>query len=144
MEPLNLEGKDLESEVDSLALTQHLRKEVIKKLTSSGIPENDNEKMTLLLKAADGMDRVSLTRMRISVDSEASKTNSEVASAIADLLMKASSSGNKPFQSTAPIERDTPTLSNSIPRPDIVPGELDIGVSSETIDTFTARMKQNA
>ena len=35
MEPLNLEGKDLESEVDSLALTQHLRKEVIKKLIES-------------------------------------------------------------------------------------------------------------
>lgn len=62
-----------------------VRKQIITKLTTGGIP-NDKEMIDTLLKAVDGGSRVVLTKKRLEVDKEGNEVKAQTQAMVAEIL----------------------------------------------------------
>ena len=62
-----------------------VRKQIITKLTTGGIP-NDKETIDTLLKAVDGGSRVVLTKKRLEVDKEGNEVKAQTQAMVAEIL----------------------------------------------------------
>lgn len=134
--------QDVDDQV--LDFTQTKRREIVDKLTASGIPVTDNEQMSTLLKTLDGMDRVALGKKRIKADENIAGANQAAAAAVvAHLLQKAGNAGIAPFQSATLVDRVPPTLGADIPRPVLVEGEMDVVTPQLSYDTFIEQFRDD-
>ena len=62
-----------------------VRKQIISKITTNGIP-NDKEMIDTLLKAVDGGSRVVLTKKRLEVDKEGNEVKAQTQAMVAEIL----------------------------------------------------------
>lgn len=109
------------------------RKGLVDKLTAKGIPD-DPEQQSIMLKALSDMSRDAIAKKRIKSEEKIASGNSANTAMVAAFLSKFN-----------PNNMQQPALAGSIPvldlpRPTLVDGETEIKTSSESFETFTARM----
>lgn len=119
-----------------IAFAQSKRKQLVEKITEKGIPE-DNDSQNTMLRALEGMSSTALGNKRIKTDVDA---NQEVGRARAIITQLLDMAGNKnPFEVVSPDGVPVgkiPTPDTLIGDVDIKPGETEIGVSSDSFNTF--------
>lgn len=123
------------TEDEVLSFTRGKRMELANKLTEHGIP-TEKETATVLLQTLDGLDRSSLTRLKIKAEEQANKNNTMAAAAIAEVLSKVS---NNAYQMPGIARREIPILPSDISDPDVVDGELETNPAQIDFDTFTSQ-----
>jgi hypothetical protein len=131
-----------------LKKTQGLRNRILDTLTNDGekIP-TDPDSIRLLMEVMADADRTSLSKLKITSDDANASENRLAALTMARLGKHMGS--NNPFEvELNPLEHqgeDSRATANSNLLPDIVvvPGNCDIGTSTETFDTFMAKMEPN-
>ena len=122
------------TEDDVLLYTRAQRMALANELTKDGVP-TDKDNAGILLHALDGLDKASLTKLRILADEKANKQSANNAALIAEVLSKV---GNSAYQMSGVSRNDT-SLPDDIPNPEIVEGELETNPTQVDYDTF---MKQ--
>lgn len=122
------------TEDDVLLYTRAQRMALANELTKDGVP-TDKDNAGILLHALDGLDKASLTKLRILADEKANKQSANNAALIAEVLSKV---GNCAYQMSGVSRNDT-SLPDDIPNPEIVEGELETNPTQVDYDTF---MKQ--
>lgn len=121
-----------------LSQVQALRKNIIIKLKDKEDPDSINT----VLRIADSMDRQALVRMRIASDEQAGGTNKALFEAVTSVLRQIHPQKTGVATDNECKSFTCPTLSDEIATPKLVPGELDVGVSTETIESFNERMRE--
>lgn len=124
------------TEDDVLAFTRSKRMALATELTKNGVP-TERETAGVLLQTLDGLDRSSLTRLKIKADEKANKNNENAAAIIAQMLGQIGSS--KIYQMEGVARREPPQLSDSIPAPEVVDGEMETNPGQMDFDTFTEK-----
>jgi hypothetical protein len=127
----------LEDEDAILAFTHSKRKDVVLKITTNGIP-NDNETVKMLLTTLSDMDKSALGRKRIKVEEKLNTDQAAAAGLIAKMLSASTMFQIKPGAVLKDIP--APKLGNEIPEPILVEGETSTNTTNETFETFSARM----
>jgi hypothetical protein len=123
-----------EDPVDSdLEYTRGKRRQIIDKLTEKGVPESE-ETVSLLLTALNDMDRTSLGKKRIKVDSDMSANNKAAADLISSIFNMPDS---KKFGLSGGVGT-IPTVDGLLPQVELIEGEMRVGVSLLDYDTFMA------
>lgn len=121
-----------------LLYTRSKRMDMAQALTKSGVP-TDKELGGMLLQTLDGLDRSSLSRLKIKAEENANKNNGAAAAVIAQLLGTIGSS--KLYQMEGFTRREMPALPSSIPDPEIVEGELDTNPPQMDFDSFSSKFE---
>ena len=123
-----------------LAYTQGMRRQLIGKMTENGKMPEDTKDRSILLQALDGMDRQSLTKIKIKSDEGMNSTKALAAETLANLFMNAGLKKSR----QAPeghVREVLPALPDDLPPVQLVDGELDALGGGDTYDTFMARSK---
>ena len=126
------------SEDQVLAYTRGKRMELANKLTENGVP-TDREVAGVLLQTLDGLDRSSLSRLKIKAEEQNNKNNTAAAAVIAEVLGRIGSS--KIYQMEGVARREVPVLPSSIPDPEVVEGELETTPTQMDFDSFTKKFE---
>ena len=118
---------------------KQFRKRIIKEITETKIPTEVNE-LYVLLTAMKDMDKQVMDKRKINIDSK----NSEMATVVADAVSNIS----KVLNSSDPLSRENAgnipiTEKDRLPDYVPVPGETDIGTSTETYDVFMSKNKKS-
>ena len=121
-----------------LAYTRSKRMELANKLTENGVP-TEKETAGVLLQTLDGLDRSSLTRLRIKADEQANKNNTASQALIAEVLNKIGSS--RPYEMEGVARREAPQLPSTIPDPVVVEGELETNPAQMDFESFTKQFE---
>lgn len=131
----------LESEESILAYAQSKRLSVLETILNKGVPEKAAGQK-VVFDALKDMEAAALGRLRIKID-EKHNANSEIAAKlIAEVL---TGIHGKMKIEPIPIERFVPpSLPDHIPKPVLVPGEIDMVAGSEDYDSFVARMNSDS
>lgn len=119
-------------EAEILNEVQDVRYRIVKTLTENDeLPESDEDRQ-FLLKAMDGLERTILTKAKIKSDDRQNQAREDVIEMVASVLKKInfqnegkSIEGNRALQ-----------LDSSMQITDIVPGEMDIGIKSQSYEEF--------
>lgn len=123
---------------DVIGYTQRMRKELVDHLVGDGMPSKARD-VEVLLSTLDSMSSVAATNKKIGVSEQQAGADILIGQAMQRISEQY---GNKnPFMnSTKPIQ--IPTLDESkIPDPELVPGETEIGISTENYDTFIEKIE---
>ena len=118
-----------------LEYTRGKRKEIISELFKDGPPKESRD-ISAALMALDGLDRISLTKMRIKSDEGVGNAQVAAASMLAVLL---NSPKIKQVGREAEPIGEIPTLDNDLPEIPVIPGELDNSPRKDTYDEFAKR-----
>ena len=118
-----------------LEYSKKKRKEIIEGIFSSGVPK-DTKDQSIVLQALDGLDRITLTKMRIKSDEGVSTSQAAAASLLVHLL---NSKGIKTIGKTEEPVGEIPVLDETLPTVEIVPGELDSSVVKDNYSNFLKR-----
>lgn len=132
------ESNQLESPEVTLSKTQKIREDILSKLSN----KEDTESLNMQLRIADSMDRQALTRARIQSDEKKNGEDKLLYAMATELLKQIHPERTGVVETPVSTTSYCPELDDSIPRPHLVPGELEVGVSTETIESFTERMKK--
>ena len=109
---------------------------LVDKLTEKGIPD-DPDQQTIMLKALSDISKDAIAKKRIKSEEKIASGNSANTAMVAAFLSR-----YNPNALAAPhVVGEVPVL--SLPRPDLVDGEIDIKSNGESFDTFTTRLKMN-
>jgi len=106
-----------------LEYTQSKRRSLIESLTKNNSQPDDRGDKMVLLSALDGMDRATLTKMRIKTDDKQANATSQAATAIAQLLNTVVPKQLERFDES----RTAPMLDNDFPLPTFIEGETITG-----------------
>jgi hypothetical protein len=141
VEPLpEVTGADVPDPDQALAYTHALRSRVIRDLTKSGIPINDKEQMTALLKTLDGVDKQSLSRKRMDADKEIAKGTNDTNTALLASILKSIPNVARPENGAAiPVVREVPVLPADIVMDELVEGQTEKAPPQDTYQSFMAR-----
>ena len=120
-----------------LEYTRSKRRQIIDKLTEKGVPESE-ETVSLLLTALNDMDRTSLGKKRIKVDSDMSANNKAAADLIANIFNMPDSKKLGMGQGVGSI----PSIEGMLPQVELIEGEMRVGVSLLDYDTFMAEQEK--
>lgn len=93
-----------------------IRKKVVDKMTSKGVP-TDPEEIRLLMQAVDGGSRTALGRKKAAADDETNRIGGSIADTMAELLRATPTNKQQRERGSMP----------SVPEADLVPGEIDTG-----------------
>jgi hypothetical protein len=117
-----------------LDFSRSKRISVINYLTAKGVPDDDN-RIALLLGALNDMDRTSLGKKRIKVDSDTTASNKQAADLIASIFNKPDS---KKLGTTVldGIVGKIPDQNVTLPNVEILPGEMAVNPPQLDYDTF--------
>ena len=126
---------DINSEDEELSYTKAKRKQLIESLSKNGAP-NDVKDQSIMLQALDGLDRITLTRMRLR--SEEGISTSQVAAA-AILAQLFNNPQTKKVGRSGDAVAAIPTLRTDLPAIDVVAGELDAVPVKDNYDAFMKR-----
>lgn len=123
--------------------TQQIREMIIDNITTNGnvIPE-DQDKLAVLMEVMRDVDRTELTLKRISSDSKNAEDDRALALALVNVTRQRD--GSNPFQiktvnESSVIDQRSIIDVKALPATTPVDGNMEIGVSTETYDDFTAR-----
>lgn len=114
------------------------RIEIINSLTKKGVPE-DTETVSLLLGALNDMDRTSIGKKRIKVESSAVAVNKAAADLIANIY-------NRPDSKVIGTVTDAyyvgtiPNVDDRLPSVTVLDGEMAVGSVQIDYDTFMKRI----
>lgn len=128
-----------------LAYTQNVRKNIVNELTrSKAFPEDKGEQI-LLMQALDGMDRAAISNKRIKSDEKAQNSVAGAAGIVAQLLSQMGGMVNMPKQLDDNVVDVMPKmLTEEIPEPQLVPGEIEINAGQLDYNTFVSSMGVSA
>ncbi len=122
------------TEDEVILYTRQKRMQLANDLTQQGAPK-DKDSQCVLLATLDGLDRSALGRLKIKAEERANANNASAAALIAQVLNEIGSTKIYEFQTT--VIREIPRLPDSIPKPDIVEGELETNPQQIDFETFT-------
>jgi hypothetical protein len=124
-----------------LAYTQNVRKNIVADLTKGkAFPENKGQQI-LLMQALDGMDRAALTSKRIKSDEKTSQGVAGAAGIIAQMLSQMGGMVHMPKPVDGEIVNVEPKmLTEEIPEPQLVPGEIEINAGQMDYNSFVTSM----
>lgn len=138
--PVEVTAADVPDADQVLAFTHAHRARVITQLTQNGIPVNDKDQMTALLKTLDGMDKQSLGRKRMDADKEIAQGTNDANTALISAVLKHIPNIARPADgSPIPVVRETPTLPADIVCDDVIDGQTEKAPPQDTYKTFMAR-----
>jgi len=126
-----------------LQLTQTLRVGFVREITRTaknpgGLPDCQ-EQRDALFKNLDALEKVALTKKKITADSETASGVSQAVGVISQLLRQSKSHyGDLPVLAG----RETPQLGSHIPAPVMVEGETEIEPAQLDYDSFVANAKR--
>ena len=134
------------SDDEILAYTQAKRRELVSKMTETGIPEDNKDRLTLLA-ALDGMDRAALTVQKIASKEKTASADREAQMLIASIYgqlrgvdpFAVDQSDNGVIRRTQPLVLDESGMAPL----ESVPGETSIGTIVETSQEFLDRFGKN-
>lgn len=109
-------------DTSSLNYTLDVRKNIIKEMVKDGKYPQDTGGRMFLISLLDGSDRTVLSRAKLKVDKDNSKSNQETAQQVALLL-------NSITTKRKGVEIKHPSLPADLPPATLVPGETDVGVA---------------
>lgn len=131
---------------DIVSYTQRTRKKLVEHITGGGasLPSDKGEQMVLLAALGD-MDRTALGRMKLGAKERQGNADREAAMIIAKLGAQ--------FGSKSPFERKEDVIEGKVVEPPkledatlpplvLVPGETEVGLSTENYEQFMQRMEQ--
>ena len=118
-----------------LEYTKSKRKQLIEALSKNGAP-TDIKEQSIMLQALDGLDRQTLTKMRIKVDEGISNTQVAAAAILAQLF---NSPKTKAVGRSDEIVTTIPVIREDLPAVTLVAGELDVMVIKDNYDGFMKR-----
>lgn len=128
----------IESDEDRLEYTQTKRKQLVEFLTpGNSMPADKGDKM-ILLSALDGMDKASLTKLRIKADEKQTDASSQAAGIFAKLLKIIVPEQAKNFDNTSIL----PTQDVQLPAIELIEGEMDVGTQNGNFETFSKQYVQ--
>jgi hypothetical protein len=130
-----MENTSLPAEDELLSLSCKIRFDIIKSLTSSGIPQ-DPDNVKVLLSALKDMDSQAISRKRIKVEEKVSDNQEKAASIIAHILSNTHSS--QFIDSNVNSSRAIPILPSNIIDIEILPGETEVDAPQQDYDSFMA------
>jgi len=110
-----------------LELGLSIRERIMVELTKDGKLPNDESSREFLLRAIEGVDTTILKRSKIRSEDKLQEAQNQISSNIAELLRRVTVSKN----SQGTIENTT--IDNNIKVDNPVPGETEIGISSQRI-----------
>lgn len=133
---MSIETNKYQEELEDLNYTKTIRKSIVGSLMKDNKVPEDTETVKVLLTTLTDLDKAAISKMKIKSDDEGNKNNNSSASLIANILSKIEPA--RIIAQNTDINRLPPSLSNDIPRPTILPGELDIGISNTNYETFSS------
>ena len=129
---------DNEDPVDQdLEFVRNKRMQVINHLTDKGVPA-DTESISLLLGALNDMDRTSIGKKRIKVESSAVAVNKQAADMIASIYGRPNSK-TIGFESIDDIKATIPSVDGLLPSVTLLDGEMSVGSVQEDYSAFMNR-----
>jgi hypothetical protein len=141
--PVEVTSEDVPDPDQVLAFTHAHRSRVIEQLTKSGVPINDKEQMTALLKTLDGMDKQSLGRKRMDADKEIAKGTNDTNTALLAAVLRSIPNVPRPENgATVTIVREVPVLPADIVVDTLVDGQTEKTPPQDTYQSFMARTTQ--
>lgn len=131
---------DPSDDESTLRYVQGKRVEIIEYMTLNGIP-TDNEDRNTLLRALEGMSSTASANKRVKSDDRANAREAEAKAMMLGILANLKGGGvGVMFRSERPIERPPVEVPAEIRQKALpVPGETDIGVSTETFEDFAEK-----
>lgn len=139
------EALDMNDE-DIVSFTQRTRKKLVDQITGSGqnMPSEKGDQLVLLTALTD-MDRTALGKMKIGAKERQGAADREAAAIIAKMFGTFGSSS--PFEKKGELIEGTPVRApqledSSLPPLTTVPGETDVGLSTENYEQFMQRMEK--
>jgi len=119
-------------EAEILNEVQDVRYRIVKTLTENDeLPESDEDRQ-FLLKAMDGLERTILTKAKIKSDDRQNQAREDVIEMVASVLKKINfQNEGKAVEGNRALQLDS-----SMQITDIVPGEMDIGIKSQSYEEF--------
>lgn len=140
MSELNMQSVDQGdlTDADVLKQTQQRKFKLLQTLekTEAGVP-TDAKEMQVYLQTLESLDRVAISKMKIQSAEGMAEGDRLAALTIAKLTQQMQ--GVNPFMTdaNAPLKAGIPEVDASLlPEVDLVPGETDIGVSTQTYEQF--------
>lgn len=123
------------SEDEVLTATQKARMALLENMTKEGMPECNRDRR-VMLELLNGADTTALAMKRMEQDSKQSEQDNAAAIMAAKIMAK--TGGNNPFAGGAGNgEKVINTLpEGALPEPELVDGELDVGVSDLNYEDF--------
>jgi hypothetical protein len=138
--PVEVTAADVPDADQVLAFTHAHRSRVVEAITKSGIPVNDKEQMTALLKTLDGMDKQSLGRKRMDADKEIAQGTNDTNTALLASILKSIPNIARPENGgEIPIVREVPVLPADIVFDNPVDGQTEKAPPQDTYQSFMAR-----
>lgn len=131
-------------EDEVLDYTQKVRRGVVKDLLKNGMVPGDNSDRTLLMNMLDGLDRQAVNLKRIKAEEKAATGMSEATALVAQLLKEAGRTRLDTGDVVDAEVRVVPSLGDDIPRPDLVPGEMEISPRQTNYEEFMGTRPQVA
>lgn len=130
---------DSEDPVDQdLEFVRNKRMQVINHLTDKGVP-SDTESISLLLGALNDMDRTSIGKKRIKVESSAVAVNKQAADLIASIYARPNSKTIGFVESIDDTTATIPNVDGLLPNITLLDGEMSIGSIQEDYNAFMSR-----
>ena len=137
--PPNTEIDESIEDSRRLEFTQKLRENLIKKLVvdinSPNVPTNEDG-VKLLTSLLDGMDRTTLSKMKIKSEDNLANNAAQTSAQVAQLLSMIIPEDIK----VRGVTRQAPTLDKSIQIEDTVPGETEIVAKQTNYDDFMSTL----
>jgi hypothetical protein len=134
---MDLPAVQVEDDVSVITYTQNVFKSIIGGLAPQGVVPTDPETVNLIMKAADNMNKVALTRLRIKADEKIADKSAEARLQIAEMLRQ-----KEALLKDLPtaFENTAPALPTELDRPALVPGIMDISPAPEDVRQFLGRV----
>lgn len=118
------------SDIDILSQTQTIRKSMVTKLMQSGQVPEDLNSQRMLLEVVNSMDKSTIQKAKIKSEDKSNQSKEVKAKLVAQFLLEA-----RKKQQALPVV-DSAELPQSVPAPELVPGETDIGTQDLNYDVF--------
>lgn len=113
------------------------RKEIINFLTKDGVPDDDG-RISLLLGALTDMDRTSLGRKKIKVESDAAANNKQAADLIASIFNQPNSK-QLGMNAIDGAIGSIPSVEGRLPQVEVLPGEMAVNPPQLDYNTFMSK-----
>ena len=113
------------------------RKEIINFLTKDGVPDDDG-RISLLLGALTDMDRTSLGRKKIKVESDAAANNKQAADLIASIFNQPNSK-QLGMNAIDGAMGSIPSVEGRLPQVEVLPGEMAVNPPQLDYNTFMSK-----
>lgn len=117
-------------DIDILKRTQVIRNSMVTKLMRSGQVPDDIHQQRMLLDVVNSMDKSTLQKAKVKAEDKSNESKEARAKAVAQFLLEA-----RKKQQALPVV-DSAELPQSVPAPELVPGETDIGMQDLSYETF--------